>query len=501
MLKKNDLFDLIKSLTLSEQRYILSKANTKSGGDNDYALIIKEMLSMKKYSEDELKKKFRDHPFIKKTDVKKHFLFHWILRQLMAFHFNKYAVQNQLNEIDLLIEKSLYPIAYRLILSVIESFKVKEDYLSLLILLEKELSISRFISVIQAEKITEELQYYSKAYSDFQTFQSVKYKFRNRIDKYVFVRTADDLKKLEQIISGPIMDPDCPPMAVRNKFLYNLILYWFFASSNKWNQAYGFALQNFRLVTEPEYSEIDFTDEVVVAYYNILIASIVTENNTVVRRVLIRLSKLIMETKSERIQREAQFNYHLVQLIYANKRGEHENIKSIIAEAEKFITYNLHKFDKKRRNNFYFDLAKSYLIAHDYNKPSQILKNIIENTGEKENSIDFICFSKILYCLTCYERNEIEMMVYSARSASYFLRKYNSYFIFEKRILRFIRYELPNIQLLSHSDQVHCFSKLKEDVNVLFDNEYGKTVQIYFNFIKWIDGKIKNPLPATITVM
>ena len=499
MLKKNDLFELVKSLSISEQRYLFSKSNVKNNDDNQYVMIVREMLNMEVYSEEDLKIKFANYNFIKKTDVKKHFLFHWILRHLLEFHYRKHPVKNQLHEIDILIEKSLYQIAYRSIDPIKKQLKDSEDFLSLLSLLEKELAISRFISINRSEEIVEELLYYSKAYSDFQTFKSLKYKFRKRLDQYVFVRTEDDLKKLKNIISNPIMDFDNPPVGIQNKFLYNLIYYWFYASSNNWAEAYKYSQENFRLVTEIEYGNIDFTDEVVVAFYNLLTSSVVSGNDKSFNQVIFHLKKLIRETRSERIRLEAQFSLYLSQLIFANKKGKHERIHEIIAEAEDFMTKNFTKFDKKRRNNFYFDLSKSYFIANDFQKPFHILKNIIENTGEKENSVDFICFSKILYCLTCYERNDIELMIYSARSASYFLRENNSYFNFEKRILRFIRYELPTIESLSHNQRSEKFVNLKEDFLKLFENEYGKSVLTYFNFIKWTEDKIINPLPAAST--
>ncbi|NVO03667.1 MAG: hypothetical protein HXX09_13305 [Bacteroidetes bacterium] len=496
MLKKNDLFDLTKSLSLSEKRYLFSKANTKIGDENEYALILRELIKMETYSEEAFKEKFETFLFVKKLDVKKHYLFHWILRHLTAFHFKKHPVINQLHEIEILIEKSLYQIAYQFISPLKVSLKASEDFLSLLKLLEKELAVSRFVTSVNSQEVVEELEFYSKAYSDFQTFRSLKYKFRDRFDKYVFVRTEDDLKKLEQIISSPVMDPQNPPVGIHNRFLYNLNYYYYYASSNKWEVSYTYALNNFNLVTELEFSKIDFIDEVIVAYYNLLVASVTLAKDSMYQKVLLKLKKLIRETTSDRFRIETQFSLHLAQLIFVNRKGKHDKIHEIIREAEDFITNNFAKFDKKRRNNFYFDLSKSYFIANDFQKPFHILKNIIENTGEKENSVDFICFSKILYCLTCYERNDIELMIYSARSASYFLREHNSYFDFEKRILRFIRYELPRVQNLSPSLQVSKFIKLKEDFLLLFNNQYENSVLTYFNFVKWAEDKIINPLPA-----
>jgi len=489
-----DLYILIHNLRVTETRYIISKGRKEEGLETDYLKIFKAIKNLETYKEEEYSEAINRLKLKGSIETKKHYLFLWILRQLREFYYTEYSEENKLVFINILISRSLYQAAYKMLKTVKQIFIESEKYDKLFSLLEMELILSRFIPQLNPSVILSELENYSLIYSQNQTYQSLRFQFRKTLDKYVFIRTKEQKASIDKIMSHPFLKIKHVPVGFKNNYLYNLIHYWNHASHNNWQKAYIYASNNFKLIISNDINEVHFPEETISSAYNMIVASI-TNRTQSYKPALKYLNELMRFENSDRLKNEAQFYYHLSHLILINRQGMNKFSNSAIREAENYLVYSEQKMDIKRINNLKFDLAKAFFNLKDFKKSFLLFKQICDSATKDVFSIDFISFSRILFCITCYERNEMELMVHFAKSTSKFLIRNNSYHQFEKRILRFIRYELTKKENLTSKELSESFTLLKTDLEDVFQLDFEKSVKLYFDFDSWIAQKIINPKP------
>lgn len=114
MVKKGNLFLLIKSLSKSEKRYFRIYAEM-SGRDVNYLQLFDVIDGQKEYDESEIRKKLKGKRFLSQLHVTKIYLTELILKALKNYHSDN-SIQSKLldllKDIELLFDKELYDLCY-----------------------------------------------------------------------------------------------------------------------------------------------------------------------------------------------------------------------------------------------------------------------------------------------------------------------------------------------------------------------------------------------------
>lgn len=490
MLRKNSLFELVKSLDIHEKRYIVSRSNKINEKGNAYTTLIGVLDSMELYSENNFKKACLEISKSKKTDVKKHYLYYWILKHLNDYHSKNYSNYIDIRNIQILVDRSLFSHAIALIPNVKAKLVESEKYLDLMMLLEIELKIQKYMGDNNAQNIFEELRFYSKKYADLKILESIKYKFRKILDYNVFSRSESDQANINNLFKNPIIKSRLDNEGFLLSFNYNLLFYWKNGTENNWQKAYKFALKNYNLLNNEQNIIKNFPDETLQIILGILTSSSLAKQ-TLYSKGLNKLKNIALLDHSKRLKDDCSFYMHISELIHFNNQRNIKSEDKFIKAAEKYIENNKHKFSIIRVNNFYFDLAKSYFYIRNYNKAFILLNEIYQNLNVKGTSVDFYTHSRLLFCLTCYEIDEKDLMISVAKSVAEFMKRNNIYYKFEKRIINFIVKELPFLEIRKNKASVDNFEKLKSDFDIIFRSEYELKVLNYFDYYSWIYQKIE----------
>lgn len=110
MKPKNDVFQLIKSLTKAEKRFF-NLFSSLSEGEKNYIKLFHAIDRMSEYNEVKLKKKLTGERFLNNLSYEKNYLFKMLLRALRIFH-DECDAENTLHsrfmEINILNEKGMY---------------------------------------------------------------------------------------------------------------------------------------------------------------------------------------------------------------------------------------------------------------------------------------------------------------------------------------------------------------------------------------------------------
>ncbi len=490
MLRNKDLFYLIKSLNIHEKRYLSTLTKKVGSQQTAYGRIIDLIYRMDAYDEQGLKNSVALFSRSTKLDVKKHYLYYWILKHLSDYHASSYTTQNEMRNIQVLLDRSLVKQAGHLIADIKVRVKESENYVELLSLLEKELFLQKYINERNSQLIIEELIYYSTKYAILKTFESTKEKFRNILDQNMFSRTEAQQVQIEQLFKDKILRKKSSTDSFLLTIQYNTLYYWKYGSENDWGKAYRFAYKNYKLLlAKPEKIKL-FPDASLQIFYNYLNATSISGRGAYIQASK-KMSELIVKQHNKRFKQDGLFYLHLSKLIHLNRNRASKSRSRVILEAEYFIEQNKQNFSVVRLNNFYFDLAKSYFYFNDFRKAFGIFNEIYHKLYTKDYTIDFYTHSRILYSLTCYEIGEIDLMVSTANSVTEFIKRNSLFFKFEKKILRFIIRELPSIQEKPVYERVKKFDKLKTDFDGLFESVYERKVLNYFDYYSWIDKEKK----------
>ncbi|MBT1700453.1 hypothetical protein KK083_26435 [Fulvivirgaceae bacterium PWU4] len=133
MVKKGNLFLLIKSLSKSEKRYLRIYAGI-SGRDANYLQLFDAIEAQEEYDEAEIRKKFKEKKFLSQLHVTKIYLTELILKALKNYHSDASVhskLLDLLKDIELLFDKELYDLCYYKIQKA-EALASKYEKLSLL---------------------------------------------------------------------------------------------------------------------------------------------------------------------------------------------------------------------------------------------------------------------------------------------------------------------------------------------------------------------------------
>lgn len=110
MKPKNDVFQLVRSLTKAEKRFF-NLFSALSEGDKNYVKLFNALEKMSEYDEKKLKKKLAGERFLNNLSYEKNYLFKMLLRSLRIFHDESDAentLHSRFMDLNILTEKGLY---------------------------------------------------------------------------------------------------------------------------------------------------------------------------------------------------------------------------------------------------------------------------------------------------------------------------------------------------------------------------------------------------------
>lgn len=490
MLRNLDLFTLIKSLDLNERRYLIKSGRKESGKEIGYVEILQALAAMEEYSEVLAKEIITGISKSGKTEVKKHYLFYWILKKLHQYHSSRYRETGEINNLRVLIDRSLYQQAARIIPSIKKRLISSENYPELFMLFELELKISMYSQKPNPAAVFEEVQAFSKQFADLKTLQLIRFRLRRILDSNIFIRNEADKKTVEKLTAEVLKLSPEKSTGILIQYNYNLILYWKFATSNDWKSAFRFALRNYQLMCTGESQIRKFPDETIHSFFNLLNTSFQSEKE-IYPKVLREFRKTVSAPLTSRIRNDSLFFMHLSQLIHFNQNFQKIHKTGFIQEAITFIHHNRRQMTRTRLNNFYFDLAKSLFYQKEYKQAFSVFNDIYQNLNVAGHNRDFYTHSRILFCLSCFENNETDLMRYAAKSAEENMKRNKILYRFEKRFTAFIIRDLFRFDAMKSNQKLQKLEQLNTDLIQIFESPYERTVLNYFDYPYWIKLKME----------
>ena len=493
----DELFTLIKSMTMSEKRYFKIIASQHViGGKNNYIRLFEVIEKQKMYDEEVIRKKFRAENFVKQLAVTKNYLYNLILKAMQVYN-SQSTIDGELKrmvaDIDFLYYKGLYGQSSK-VLKKAKQFAYKyELYTSLLELLEKERRVNK-------DQGSDILDMEIKNNRLFEEKEEVLNKIKG-IDQYLIIhdrlllylrkiglnRTEEDEIKYRKIGDQLLLTDEKLITSFKSKIAFYHSNAVFSSLIGDFPNSYKYRKKLLDFVDlNPE--QIEAYPETYITACNNFIA--ICGDQKKYKEALLHIDKL----RKFKVNND-QYKARIFETGYSNElhilseTGQFEKAIAIIPEVEKGLEIYKGKITKMREIICYYNIACIYIGAGKYND-ALIWNNRLLNDMEVGIRYDVLSYSRIINLIIHFELKNYEQLEYLVKSTKHFLQKQKHLYKIETIFLNFIEKKLPDVN--NKKDMIKSFSELKEELISMSKKPFESYGLEYFDFISWLESKIEN---------
>ncbi len=484
-----ELFDLIKSLTGSEKRYLKLNASKQKGNKN-YLKLFDAIDSQKHFDENELKQRFKNEKFILNLTVTKNYLYSLIIKNLISFN-DKKSVDIKLGNIlfmcKLMFEKALYKQFFKASANGKELAIRSERFSYVLEFIEFEKNIMKkeeigkkdmnnvFDEEIRVMEIIKNINAYKRAVSNL-------FRISRTVGR---VRDKAAGKQIDEIVSHKEFKTE--PLSLKASESLLLAKYLECRLKGNYKEAADHCKQRFELISgHPEIFK-DFLLEPGLDSQEFLISSYLSLKN------FKEAKRTFSAAKKTYLSRQNDFiNFALTDLdIRLSEAIEDRDLNAsvnLIPEIENYLKENKGKIFVNTENYFYFCISKYYFVSGNY---EEALRTINDHLSSKYSKLtpEFEPYQRILNIMIHYELGNYDLLKYLIPSAKKFLKGKKKLFRFESVILKFIG-KIINAKEKKHLSEL--LMQFRIEAAELKKDEYERNAFEYFNLSEWIENKVKN---------
>jgi len=490
----DDLFILIHLLTKSEKRYFKIFASKHIIGEkNNYMKLFEQIDKQKVHDEEEIKQIFRKELFIKRLADVKNYLYNLILKSLEGYHGSDnidIELKSHLNQVQILYEKTLYTQCSKVLAKAKKIAYKYEKHLQILEILQWELQIQKVeLNIKKLNKILAEEKKMLLVYKNSSEYNGLNLQIHSLLQREGMARSQDHLKKIEKIIDHPLLSNEAQALSMRAKdYYYNIYGGYFYFKEDAINQ-YKCEKKHVALIeSEPEQIQ-EYLLKYIAALNNLIIAYIDIKKYDEAGQTIKKL-RAIPQTYSvsEGIQLKIfSFSYNLELDLYLKTKHFEKGI-ALVVEIEKGFKQFSGKIPKSTQIVFYHQIARLYFGVGNYSEALEWLNKLL-NDREVDIRPDIHCFARIFNLIIHYELGNDDLVDYRSKSTHYFLDKKQRLYKVETAFLNFFQKTLPKI--IGQKELVVGFKDFKKELEEIVKDPFERRALEYFDFISWVDSKIK----------
>jgi hypothetical protein len=495
MVASEDLHKLIKSLSQAEKRFFKIYASRHVIGDkNDYVKLFDVIAAQTKYDEKAVISHFRGSSFLKRFPAVKNYLQETIIISMRHFHSGS-SIDNELKEMVMDIEFLYHKGSYKLC----EKIRKKAEKLALQA--DKK---SRMLEILEwkakleqtknKESIAENFhrniyQEEKKILSSISRSLEIKSEVLDvfsLIRKEGFARTEKELGLIKNVLNK-YGDLDYSSLSFSDKYYLNYIHSVYYSSSGNHRESLRYSQRNLELLEHiPTRMLEEEFEKQIVALNNLVVNLIHLNNYEGISGYIERIRSLATHNIRENVLLWLT-SYKLV-LGVSISTGDFEQASRIVDELSKGMQQHSGKIPATEKVLLKYNMASVHFINRKHSLALQELNEII-NDNENALRSDIQSFARIMRLIILWEKGEEEMLPGAAMSVYRFLSKRKKLFKFENIVLQFIRDELP--QMNTRSRQQVAFERFLNQLETLAKDAFEKKVLEYFDFITWVESKLK----------
>jgi len=487
------LYDLLKTLTKSEKRYI----KVQSGSvDKDYLQLMDAILAQKSFDEEKLVRDHADARFVKNLSVNKRYLYDLLLEALCRFGEEKVEdrIFKKISAANVLIEKGLLKDAYSELKKgqkVAMRYELYELQIMLLRIEKKLLSLRQFKSVgnksieqifeietkgLDQLKNTNEYWYLAQQVSQFQI-------------RFQKVQNEEQQKQFQELMqTDKLQDLSLGTNFKSKTFFFQANASCEFMLGNV-ERAYEFNGRFLNLLEEhPHFLKI-YAERYLATLNNMLIDSLVIGKFEILEEGIRRLAQSVHRPEFKSIKNMESRVFRQQYLLLLNWSLRQQDFKKAL-EWMPQIEEGLNKFDKKiekhHRITFYYLVAYIYFQNGMYDEALE-WNNLILNDNKEDVVKELYYFARTLNLLIQYELGNEDLLESLLISTPKYLRARRAIYATERTLFRYLK-KLTNCFDTKEKSKLLQEFKLKIDEHSQSPKE--SRVFICIDLKLWVGQKV-----------
>jgi len=489
---KQALFDLVKSMTMSEKRYFKIYASKHVIGDNsDYVQLFDAIDLMEEYDEELLK----NEPFVKNLSAEKNYLYKLILKNLNTFHSSlnsKTKIYQWLESIEILYHKGMYEQALRLVKKAKKLARENELFTQLMTVEEIEIELlSKQFDYQKASENIDKTEETLSVINNYNLIQKIMTDSYDQMLKLGTSRSKEDSLLMAEFVDNKKINNDRFPKSERARMnMYGLNLANAFFVQNetkmlKYTKAMTSLYQsNPHLI---EYSTIGY----ITSLYNLSKTYQKRGDLDNMFAVLAELegskNKYGISTSMNIGARIFFYSSNLRLDVYL-KKDQYDEVGKLLEEREdEFKKFRLY-IGKPQLYEYYYLIGKYYIVISDFKNALKYTNEIINDTTFKVRE-DLMAVVRLMNLLIHYELNREFSLEYLTKNTFNYFKKKNRLFKVEGELIKFMKQQH---KLEEKDEMISDLKQLRGMMREYKKDEYESRPFELFDFEYWAEAKIKN---------
>ncbi len=499
MKQSDDLFLLIKSLDNNEKRHFTLYSSKGSKDDAGYIKLFNAINKQDIYDESIIKKKFAGSAFIKQFTVAKYKLYYQVLRSLESYnanHSKKNKIKSLIIHAGALFDKMLFQQSRKIILRAKKTAMNCEYFLLAAEAVAFEKKINSVEQMVGKTKETADILYAEEQkllgrHLNVCRYDWLYYHMRV-ISKEGFSRSGEQVKEYDYIFRDDFLIKKENANSAYAQYRFNLTVGSYYFKIKDFRKAGELAEETIKLLEEKSFLMDDDIDYYISAIKNAIICKQSLRDYKDIPPLLEKLKSL--KLKTVRASSKLFFVTISLELIFHYSRGEFEKCTALCKQLEDkinergqylsqpFITFHLIA-------NVYFAMNKFKIARKWINK--------ILHHEDIEQRNDIFSFSKIFNLIIHYELNDRDALELELKSTYRHLYKKQRLYKIESLVLSFIK---KNTHITDYKKLIPEFKRVRDELIIISQDPYEETALAYFDYITWLQSKIKGITFAEATL-
>lgn len=499
LISKNDLFDLIKSLSKSEKRFLKLNAAATELPNNLITL----------FNDIEKEDEFREEVFSKSRKGKTHSedittqsaeaLYNFILQCLRSFHAENnasFVIKDEITNILNLFDKAQYKQCRKILNKQkqeayrFERFHFILELISLeklLITIETQFNIKNntLENLIKESRDVIEKARNLGEYSIL--FSTVNLMARESTK----AKTNKELQKVDDYLASPLLKNTEQIKCIKALIIYhNCRLLLFAKKQDNINRNRECHLILDLMNKHPELIE-EMPKRYLTAINNLISIAYEDKKFKSCHEYISQLrSKMNLKAfNTTDLQLKIFTSTYNAELITYTDSGRFDEARKIVSAIEKGLHDFRGKINKEEVLIFYYNIAIMYTYAGNFDTAFKYITRVLSE-GDKLLRQDLQSFARIINVGLNYELNNFRQLTYIIASLNEYYKEQTSLFKTEKVILYNIA-KLSELKLGGKGNEKEVFVSFKKEVGTMMKDPHERNVSFYFDIESYLESKLK----------
>lgn len=485
MKRKEDLYQLIQTLTPTEYRYIKSDLSARRNVKTDNVRLLEVIKRQKVYDEKAIKDQFRNKTLVKQFETKKYYLYSAILKSLNSYSYKSFGGDRMVTEIELLIRKGLHDQAYRILKSSQKKCEANAQLLLAVRLVELEERLSHFVPTIDRLELSERAQWVTERYQDHFYFKNLYFKIRNIVQTYTYFRNREHEKEMLDLIEQRVLKNNTPESSTIAEAYKNQIKFTYYACLTDWDTAQQILFQQQEVLSSLSNMNQDKKSMTLSNLNRLLLCEIALSN----REKALEREKEVAAYVSKHGEQQDYFIHGYTSIFYKLVMHVKQNI---LAEQTEVLTESirlmespsfLEKIGERNILLLAFEIGKAFYSLGDLQKASSWNYKVIYRIGGGKDNQDLFVFSCFFNLAINYELKYFDTWETDCQNVKRQMQKHGILYDFERVFIHFATNKLP-------SADKSTLIRFEQNLVPLMNGRYNQCIRYYFDFEDWIHRMI-----------